>query len=100
MPMQISTSEHIQCGPAHHVRSCDANTFHTNDVRAAPMTLTRKPRHSRQLTAMRSECRMSTLKMTGRGRAATMDSEKVLKAERMVSAYPSLMHVPGEGYIQ
>jgi hypothetical protein len=81
---EISTSEHIQCGPAHHVRSCDANTFHTNDVLAAPTKLTRNPRHSRQHTAIFSEDLMSTLKIIGRGRTATVDSEKVLKAERMV----------------
>lgn len=94
---EISTSEHIQCGEAYHVRSSLANTFHTNDVRAAPTTLTRKPRHSRLQTAIRSERLISRLKMMGRGRAATMDSDRVLNAERMVREYPSLMQVPGDG---
>jgi hypothetical protein len=35
--------------------------------------------------------------MMGRGRAATMDSDRVLNAERMVREYPSLMQVPGDG---
>jgi hypothetical protein len=97
MATDISTSEHIQWGAAHQVKSSDAKTFHTNAVRAAPTTLTRKPRHSRLQMAMRSGRLMSTLKMMGSGRAATMDSEKVLNAERMVREYPSLMQVPGEG---
>jgi hypothetical protein len=47
---------------------------------------------------MRSDRRISTLKMMGRGRAATMDSEKVFNAERIVREYISSMQTPGEGY--